>query len=88
MSDLYQIYSFDVEITLRRKEGRYDSTNLVHFDIKQEMPLRDDVDARRTLRDVVDEALDKAEDIVTARIDFDNTVRQIESGDVIDTDLP
>ena len=80
MNDEYGIYEFDISITLRRMTDRYNSTNLVRFESKQELPATDDLAARTKLSDLVNEALVKSDAIVGQRISFDNTVKAIGAG--------
>ena len=80
MNDEYGIYEFDISITLRRMTDRYNSTNLVRFEAKQELPAVDDDAARTKLTHLVNEALVKSDAIVGERIAFDNTVKAIGAG--------
>ena len=80
----FEIYEFEIAITLRRKTDRYSSTNLVKFSTDQEKPLRDDDSARVELVNMVREASGAANEIVATRIDFEDTVRRLEAGDTVD----
>lgn len=82
----FNIYSFEVSVSLLRRTGQYDSSRLVKFNIEQELPARDDQDAREKLVDLVSEALDRSYGIITARIDLEDTVKRLASGgDFVDT---
>lgn len=85
-NNTFNEYEFDVRINLRRKVDRYSSDVLVAFTQTHEAPFSNDDAARIELARVVNEALGRADQIVETRIDFEDTVKRLTSGDTIEVD--
>lgn len=76
----FEIYQFEISITLHRKDGAYNSTNLVKFSTEQEKPLTNDDAARNELVNMVNEACNTSRAIVDERILFENRTKALTRG--------
>lgn len=84
LRDDFNVYQFEVSITLRRRTSEYNSDTIATVQINRQVPLNNDVEAKHTLEAIVTEELQRTLGVAEARIDFDNRVKRLTTGDVID----
>ena len=84
LSNEFNVYEFDISLTLRRKIDRYSNDELAKVRIERTVPLENDVEAKNTMRELVLEEMARVIGVTEARIDFENRVKALTAGDVID----
>lgn len=84
LSNEFNVYEFDISLTLRRKIDRYSSDELAKVRIERTVPLENDTEAKNTMRELVLEEMTRVIGVTEARIDFENRVKALTAGDVID----
>lgn len=82
----FNIYEFDISLTLRRKVDRYSSDTLATVRVERTVPLATDPEAKHHFQGLVMEEMDRVLGVTQARIDFENRVKALTGGDVIDAD--
>ena len=85
-SNVFTEYEFEIRITAKRKNNGYYGDTLCSISVDESVPLPGTVinPVERELDDKVQEALRKCLVILRARGDYEQTVRLLESGDVIE----